>query len=82
MQKIIRERYENGALVSREIEVSGIRWSKVAKLLIHSVIAISLATLAAVTVHDSLMLRGQIAAEDATNTMDFSCPNDSARSNT
>ena len=78
MQKIIRERYENGELVSREIEVRGIRWGKAAKLLIQLIIALSLAVLAFVAVHDSLMLRNQLDTEDA-NTMEYSCPADGAR---
>jgi len=53
MAKIIREKYENGVLVSREIEQSGISYLKVAKLLIQSVIAVSVAVLAIINLMDS-----------------------------
>lgn len=73
MQKIIRERYENGELVAREIEVKGIRWGKASKLLIHGIIATSLAILAFVALHDSLLLRSELAL-DGTNAAEFTCP--------
>lgn len=54
MSKIIRERYEAGALVSREIEGSSASAIELAKLAIHLVIAVSIAAIAALTVMDSL----------------------------
>lgn len=71
MKKIIREKYENGVLVSREIEAVGTRWPKVAKLAIHLVVALSLATIAIVVVHDSLTAAALGQAVDMTDT---ACP--------
>ncbi|MGB4910880.1 MAG: antitoxin family protein [Candidatus Dechloromonas phosphoritropha] len=65
MPKIIRERYENGVLVERTTEGSAFHARKGLKLAIHTVIAISLAVLAAVVVRDSLAL-GSAMDEDAT----------------
>ena len=65
MSKVIRERYENGVLVERTIEGSTFHARKWLKLAVHSVIAISLAVLAAVAIHDSLAL-GSAMDEDAT----------------
>ncbi|MGE5385133.1 MAG: hypothetical protein ACM3SV_04510 [Betaproteobacteria bacterium] len=78
MQKIIRERYEAGELVSREVEVVGIRWMKVAKLAIHAVAAFSLLIIAVVAVSDSIMLRFENMGESATS-IDSSCHEGSAR---
>lgn len=68
MKKIIREKYENGVLVSREIEATGIRWSKAAKLTIHLIIAVSLATIAIVNLNDSLTAAALGQAIDMTDT--------------
>jgi hypothetical protein len=65
MPKIIRERYENGVLVERQIEGSTFQARKCLKLAVHSVIALSLAVLAAVAVRDSLALNSAMD-EDAT----------------
>ena len=65
MSKVIRERYENGVLVERTTEGSTFHARKWLKLAIHTVIAISLAVLAAVAVRDSLAL-GSAMDEDAT----------------
>ncbi|MBL0351588.1 MAG: antitoxin family protein [Dechloromonas sp.] len=65
MSKVIRERYENGVLVERTIEGSTFHARKWLKLAVHSVIAISLAVLAAVAIHDSMAL-GSAIDEDAT----------------
>lgn len=54
MSKIIRERYEAGTLVSREIEGSGVSFFEIAKLCAHLVIAASIAVIAALNVIDSL----------------------------
>lgn len=54
MTKIIRERYEAGVLVSREIEGSNRLFLDLAKLGIHLVIAVSVAVIAALSAIDSL----------------------------
>ena len=43
MSKMIREKYEAGSLVSREIEGSSVSFLEIAKLCIHLVIAVSVA---------------------------------------
>ena len=53
MAKIIREKYEDGVLVSREIEGRKSGSLKVIKLLIHLVIAFSVAIIAALSLMDS-----------------------------
>ena len=53
MAKIIREKYQDGVLVSREIEHSGVRYLKVARLLIELVIALSVGTIAVLSLMDS-----------------------------
>ena len=53
MAKIIREKYQDGVLVSREIEHRGVSYLKVAKLLIQLVIAIGVAIIAVLNLIDS-----------------------------
>ena len=53
MTKIIREKYQDGVLVSREIEHRGISYLKVAKLLIQLVIAVGVAIIAILNLIDS-----------------------------
>ena len=65
MPKIIREKYENGVLVERQIEGSSFKARKWVQLAVHSVIAISLAVLAAVTLMDSLSARAMLGDEAA-----------------
>ena len=65
MPKIIREKYENGVLVERHIEGAAFKLRKWVQLTVHSIIAISLAVLAAVAVIDSLALHGTMIDEDA-----------------
>ena len=77
MKKIIREKYENGVLVSREIEASGSLLPRLAKLGIHLVVAVSLATIAVVSVRDSLTMD---AIGQATEMTDTACPAPSFRS--
>lgn len=69
MKKIIREKYENGVLVSREIEATGTRWPKVAKLAIHLVIAVSLAAIAIVAVYDAVLASAVGQSVDAIDTV-------------
>jgi len=64
MPRIIRERYGNGVLVERQIEGSAFNLRKWAQLTIHSIIAISLAVLAALAVHDSLAVRNSLSQEE------------------
>lgn len=78
MQKIIRERYESGELVAREVEVAGVRWDKAAKLALHAVVALSLAIIAIVLVADSLLARYENAGENAAR-LDSSCGAGAAR---
>ena len=68
MSRIIRERYENGILVERTVEGSNTTPWHWLMLVVHTVIAISLAILAAVAVHDSLTFRAIQAEEDASQT--------------
>jgi hypothetical protein len=53
MVKIIREKYQDGVLVSREIEHSGVSYLKVARLLIELAIAIGVGTIAVLSLTDS-----------------------------
>ena len=64
MSKIVRERYENGALIELTIEGSNFKVRKWLTLFAHLVIAISLAVLAAVAVHDSLALGSALLLEE------------------
>ena len=70
MAKIIRERYEAGSLVSREIEGSSVSYLDIAKLFIHLVIAVSVAVIAALNVMDSL---GYFSMYDEPGTSDTTC---------
>lgn len=70
MPRIIREKYENGVLVERHIEGSAFKLRKWVQLTIHSIIAISLAVLAAVAVLDSLAARAALADEYAPTSCD------------
>ena len=68
MPKIIREKYENGVLVERQTEGSNTTPWHWLMLVVHTVIAITLAVLATVAVHDSLTLRASMSEEDASPT--------------
>ena len=65
MHKIIREKYENGVLVERQIEGSNTTPWHWLTLVVHSVIAVSLVALVAISIHDSLALRAIQAEDDA-----------------
>ena len=54
MTRIIREKYEAGNLVSREIEGAGVSVLELAKLCVHLLIAVSIAVIAALSVLDRL----------------------------
>lgn len=60
MAKIIREKFENGVLVSREIESSGQDALQIAKLCVQIVIAIGISVIAVLQFHDSLTLSGMV----------------------
>jgi hypothetical protein len=68
MPKIIREKYEDGVLVERQIEGSNTTPWHWLTLIVHTVIAISLVALVAVSIHDSLALRAIQAEDDAAQT--------------
>jgi hypothetical protein len=70
MTRIIREKYEGGILVSREIEGSGVSYVEVAKLCVHLVIAISIALIAALSVLDRL---NNSDANDPSGVSDSAC---------
>lgn len=65
MPKIIRERYENGALLERQVEGSNTTPWHWLMLVVHTVIAISLVVLVVLSVHNSLSLRATLSDEDA-----------------
>ena len=65
MPKIIREKYEDGVLVERQIEGSNTTPWHWLTLVVHTVIAVSLVALVAISVHDSLALRAIQAEDDA-----------------
>ena len=68
MPKIIREKYENGVLVERQTEGSNTTPWHWLMLVVHTVIAISLVALVAISIHDSLALRAIQSEEDASQT--------------
>ncbi len=65
MPKIIREKYENGVLVERQTEGSNTTPWHWLMLVVHTVIAISLILLVAISIYDSLSLRVTLSEEDA-----------------
>ena len=68
MPKIIREKYENGVLVERQTEGSNTTPWHWLMLVVHTVIAIRLVGLVAISIHDSLALRAIQSEEDASQT--------------
>ena len=65
MPKFIRERYENGALLERQVEGSNTTPWHWLMLVVHTAIAISLVVLVVLSVHNSLSLRATLSDEDA-----------------
>lgn len=65
MPKIIREKYENGVLVERQVEAGSntTPWHWLI-LIVHSVIASCLVALVALSVHDSLSLGNATLQEE------------------
>lgn len=63
MPKIIREKYENGVLVERQTEGSNTTHWHWLMLAVHTVIAITLVALVAISIHDSLTLRAEEASQ-------------------
>ena len=68
MAKVVREKYENGVLVERTVEVTGIRPGKWVRMMVQVTVAISLAVLAFISVHDSLTLRSTMMPDVPTDT--------------
>jgi hypothetical protein len=64
MSRIIRERYENGILVERTVEGSNTTPWHWLMLVVHTVIAISLVALVAISIHDSLALGSALLQEE------------------
>ncbi len=64
MSRIIRERYENGILVERTVEGSNTTPWHWLILIVHTVIAISLVALVAISIHDSLALGSALLQEE------------------
>ena len=77
MPRIIRERYENGVLVERTVEGSNFKPRKWLMLFAHLVIAISLAVLVAIAIHDSLTLGSPLLQKE---TLAASCEQSGFRS--
>ena len=65
MPRIIREKYENGFLMERQIEGSNTTPWHWLMLVVHAVIAICLVALVVIAVHDSLTLRATLSEDDA-----------------
>ena len=68
MPRIIREKYENGVLVERQTEGSNTTPWHWLMLVVHTVIAISLIAVVAISIHDSLTLRATLSEEEASQT--------------
>jgi hypothetical protein len=62
--RIIRECYDYGVLTERTIEGSNVTPWHCLMLVVHTVIAISLAVLAAVAIHDSLTFGSALLKEE------------------
>jgi len=60
MAKIIREKYEAGVLVSREVEVTNRNTLKIVRLCVQIVIAIGVSVIAVLDVRDSITYAGMI----------------------
>jgi hypothetical protein len=65
MPRIIREKYENGVLVERQTEGSNTTPWHWLMLVVHTVIAISLVALVAISIRDSLTLSATLSDDDA-----------------
>lgn len=72
MSKIVREKYEDGVLVARDIEVSGPGFVDIAKLCSLLVIAVSVAVLAVLSYLDS---QGYSGIDEQTGVSDSVCRN-------
>ena len=68
MPRIIREKHENGVLVERQTEGSNTTPWHWLMLVVHTVIAISLIAVVAISIHDSLTLRATLSEEEASQT--------------
>ncbi len=70
MAKIIREKFENGVLVSREVEQNGADALQVAKLCVQIVIAIGICVMTVLHIRDSIALAGVV---DQAGMVDSTC---------
>lgn len=70
MAKIIREKFENGVLVSREVEHNGADALQVAKLCVQIVIAIGICAMTVLHIRDSIALAGVV---DQASMVDSTC---------
>ena len=68
MPRIIREKYENGVLVERQTEGSNTTPWHWLMLVVHTVIAISLIAVVAISIHDSLTIRATLSEDAASPT--------------
>jgi hypothetical protein len=68
MPKIIREKYGNGIIIERQTEGSNTTPWHWLTLVVHTVIAISLVALVAISIHDSLTLRATLSEEESSQT--------------
>ena len=68
MPRIIREKYENGVLVERQTEGSNTPPWHWLMLVVHTVIAISLIAVVAISIHDSLTIRATLSEDAASPT--------------
>ena len=68
MPRIIREKYENGVLAERQTEGSNTTPWHWLMLVVHTVIAISLIAVVAISIHDSLTLRATLSEDVASPT--------------
>ena len=64
MPRIIREKYENGVLMERQTEGSNTTPWHWLMLVVHTVIAITLVALVAISIHDSLTLSATLSDDD------------------
>lgn len=70
MAKIIREKFEDGVLVSREVEHNGSDALQVAKLCVQIVIAIGIGVMAVLHIRDSIALSSMV---DQAGMVDSAC---------
>lgn len=77
MTKIIREKYEAGVLIAREVEENGSNAMEIAKLGVLIVIAVAVVAIAALNLRDSLAYSGLV---DQSGVSDSACHGQEYRS--